>query len=322
MIPACILGTSHLFPGPPLPSATIAERCFPGKDPARLITATGVEERHWAPEGSLVADLATDAVRAALVAADLPADALERVILVTSAGGDWLVPATAGAVIGRLGIDGRADGFDLMNACVGLLTGLDLAARSVATGSGPVAVVSAELASRYVNASRPRPYGLFGDGAAAVIVGPAHGSAGVRSSWLRNSWGAGPTIGGPLVDAGRASVAIDFHTTSDRMTAMAVEGLVAAVHGALDRAGLTLGDVDHFLPHQPNGPLLQAMLTALDWDLARVDVHVHHTGSLASASVGVSLDRLFRSGRLRPGHRVLLASVGSPLAVGAMLYEA
>lgn len=320
MIPARILGSAHLFPGRLVTTAEVVERSKPGKDPARLEAATGIRTRHWkdAPDGTTTLGLAV--LRDALANAGLEAGALRRVIFVSSLCGDLIVPSNATALIGALGLDGRCDGFDLQNACVGFVSALDVAARGVATGVGVTAIVVVELGSRQIQPERPRPYGIFGDAAAAVILGPARGAEGFRAIALSNTWASGPTaiLENPAL-TGHAY--IDFTVTADTMVEMAVRGMVGAVRDVLTRAELTLDDVRWVLPHQPNLPLLMAFAKALAVDPSRLDVIVRDAGSLAAAVLPVTLDRLLRAGTVRSGDRILFATVGSPLVTGAALYE-
>jgi 3-oxoacyl-[acyl-carrier-protein] synthase-3 len=116
VIPARILGTAHLLPGRVVTTEELAEETRPGGDPTRLIAATGVRERRWAEPGTRAADVGAEVLRAALDNAGLPAEALERVIFVSASGGDWLIASTATAILAALGLDGKADGFDLCNA--------------------------------------------------------------------------------------------------------------------------------------------------------------------------------------------------------------
>ncbi len=321
MIPVRILGSAHRLPGRLVTTAEIVERTTPGKDPARLEAATGIRTRHHADPGTLCADLGADVLRDALADAGVEVSALRRVIFVSSVGGDWVIPATATAIIGAVGANGRCDGFDLQNACPGFISALDVAARGVATGVGVTAIVSVELPNRHTDPSSPRAYGVFGDAAAAVVLGPARGAEGLRAICLANDWADGPTIGVPQSALTRRLAFVEFSTSAQTMTSMAVGAMVRGVDEVLARAELTLDDVQWVLPHQPNLPLLLAFASALRLDPSRLDPVVRDIGSVASAAVPVTLDRLLRSGRVRPGDRILMASVGSPLVYGAALYQ-
>ena len=80
-------------------------------------------------------------------------------------------------------------------------------------------------------------------------------------------------------------------------------------------------DIEWVLPHQPNGRLLERIIEGLSLDPARVVRVVHDVGSVSSASIPISLHRLRESGRVRPGDRILMLSVGTGLAYGAVLIQ-
>src|SRR5262249_55235776 len=98
VIGARILGTGSFLPGRAVTTAEVVRAAAPDRDPAEIEAKTGIRVRHWAgPEGR-VAPIGAEALRRALDAAGLPANALRRIILATSTGGDALVPATANAL--------------------------------------------------------------------------------------------------------------------------------------------------------------------------------------------------------------------------------
>jgi 3-oxoacyl-[acyl-carrier-protein] synthase-3 len=314
-----IAGTGSVLPGPPVATRDLVARVPGAWDAERIAARTGIAARHFVAPGTTAADLAACAVRKALDAARLPAGALDRVIFVDSLGGDGLIPATANDVLGALGLSGGCDGFDLNNACLGFLSALDVAARGVATGQEAVAVVVAELGSRYITSEDPRPFFVFGDGAAAVIVTPGEGTEGILGSVLRNQPGnAGGVV---LSHPGRTGVreTIRFTKPNARMLHLALELLRDSTDAVLAQAGLRLADVDWVLPHQPNGAMLDAFVGALGVARERVVPVVHETGSVGAASIPISLDRLMSSGRVRPGDHVLMIGVGAGLSSGATL---
>ncbi|NPC83929.1 ketoacyl-ACP synthase III, partial [Pyxidicoccus fallax] len=136
MIPVRILGTASVLPGPAVTTAELCARV--GRDAAEVERKTGIHTRHFAPPGTRAADVAATALRGALEAAGVEAKALRRILCVTSMGGDVTTPATANRVAAALGLAGSCDAMDVSNACMGFLSAFDLAARSVATGLGPV----------------------------------------------------------------------------------------------------------------------------------------------------------------------------------------
>ncbi len=318
-MPVRIAGTSTLPAGPAVSTAELAGRLAVPRDPADVVDRTGIVSRHLAPPGVQAADLGARALRAALEVADLPAAALARLVFVDSLGGDMHIPPTANAVAVGAGIAGTCDCFDLNNACMGFLTALDLGARSIATGSGPVGIVVVEMGSRYIRADEPRPFLVLGDGVAAVVLDRARGGEGLLASYLRND---GSHDGGVRLANGNLTghaETIRFGATNATMAQLALDAIRRSTESVLADCGLTLSAVEWVLPHQPNGSLLDQIVEALGLDPARVIRVVHEVGSVGAASIAISLDRLLRSGRVRPGDHVLMTGVGAGLSFGAML---
>lgn len=320
MISARILGTGSFLPGRAHTTLDLARRAAPERDPARIQEKIGIRTRYWGPE----VDAATSgaaALTAALEAASLRPSELRRIIFVSSTGGDKTIPPTVNAVAEALGIDDTCDGFDLNNACTGFLSAFDLAARSVATGLGPVAVVVAETFSRYLPPEHPRPYLVLGDAAAAVVVGAGRPGEGVLASSLRNSSALRGQIRMAHRDRATEAAHIEFAAGYEEITESALRAIGASCRAVAAEAGVSLGDVEWFVPHQPNGKILERVAADLGILGERITSVVEEIGSVGAASVPVSLDRLLRSGRVKRGDRLLLTAVGAGTAYGATLYQ-
>ena len=316
-----IAGTGSVRPGPPVTTSEIVAQVPGTWDAAHVQARTGIAARHFVAPGTTAAALGAEALEKALDAARMPAAALTRVIFVDSLGGDGLIPATANDVLGALGISGSCDCFDLNNACLGFLSAFDVAARGVATGQSAVAIVVSELGSRFITPDDPRPYFVFGDAAAAVIVTASEDGAGILGSVLRNDAGnaGGVRLAHPAHTGARET--IRFTKPNAHMLDLALDLLRDSTTAVLAQADLRLDDVDWILPHQPNGIMLEAFVRALGIDSNRVVPVVHETGSVGSASIPMSLDRLMVSGRVRGGDHVLMIGVGAGLSSGATLLK-
>jgi 3-oxoacyl-[acyl-carrier-protein] synthase III len=202
---------------------------------------------------------------------------------------------------------------------MGFLTALDLGARTVATGGGPVAIAVVELLSRYTTPEDPRPYLVLADAAAAVVLEPARGDEGMLSAWLRNDAAAGGDI--VLENAGLTGrrETFQFAASNRAMHEHALGAIRAAAAAVLGAAGMALGEVEWVLPHQPNGSMLAAIERELGVAPERIVRVVDTLGSVGAASIATSLDRLLRGGRVRAGDRVLMVGVGAGIAYGAVL---
>lgn len=321
MIPVRILGTASYFPGKLMTTAEVSRMAIPPKDPAVVEAKTGIHTRWLAGPELRIADMAAHALRGAAEAAGIDVRDLKRVILANSNGGDVIGPATANDTVHALGLDNRCDCFDVINACMGWLTALDLGARSVATGLYPVGVVSAEANSRGIRPDDPRPWLVFGDAAAAAILVPGRPGEGILGIKLGNDGSLSRTVYVEHPAVCRTLESITMAIPNAEIGRIALEALQGSAAAVLAECGETMANVDWVLPHQPNGVLLDMTIEALGVPREKVVPVVAEIGSVVSASIPVSLDRLFRTRQVLRGDRILMIGVGSGISYGAALYR-
>lgn len=315
-----IAGTASARPGRVVSTEELARVAFPGRDPEELVAKTGIRARCWSDRDVPLDAYAAEVLGRALEDAKVPAASIRRLVLANCTGAELAFPASANRVAARLGLAG-ADAFDVNNACMGFLTILDLAARSVATGLGPVAVVSIELCSRHLDPSDPRPYLVFADGVAAAVITAPEGGSGIVASHLENDGALG---GNTILKNGNLTGRvehIEFPSTNRKMTDIALEKVERAAGAVLTQAGLRIEDVDWVLPHQPNGSMLDKIVERLHLDPERTVRLVDEIGSVGSAAIPMSLDALRRERGIGPGQHVLMVGVGAGVSSGAILYR-
>jgi 3-oxoacyl-[acyl-carrier-protein] synthase III len=320
-LPVRILGTASVLPGPPHTTAEIVKNLERPSDPAKWEQRTGIRARHWAEPGALATPFAVEALKGALASARMEATDLRRILFASSHGGDVTYPATANLVAAGLGLEGTCDAFDVNNACMGFLTALDIAARSVATGLGPVGIVAAELNSRIIRPSDHRPYLVFGDAVAAAIVGEGRPGEGIVASFLGNDASAPDAVFGESAQLTGRREYVQFRGGNVALLQVAMRTLMAGLTGLLERSTVALHDVEWIVFHQGNGAMLDFMVAELRLDPARVIRAADEVGAVTSACIPLCLDRLFRTRPVRPGDRILIAGIGSGVSYGATLYR-
>jgi 3-oxoacyl-[acyl-carrier-protein] synthase-3 len=307
---ARILGLGHHVPPEIVPNGEIAARI--GVDDAWIQKRTGIKSRRRALPHEKLSDYAVFSGRRALQ--DAGVDPLDvDLVLVATMTPDELTPNAAPVVAAELGAD-NAGAIDIGAACSGWLAALRLAAGQVETGRADrILVIGAELLTRITDFDDPKTAALFGDGAAAVLVG-ADGEGDI-----------GPIVlaaDGDLADRITAShedrvLRMDGHSTYQ----VAVKRLSEVTVAAVARAGLELEDIDLFVYHQANGRIIRAVGERLDLEPARVADYVAHMANTSAASIPLTLSLLREDGRLRPGQRVLLAAIGAGFTWGAGVIE-
>jgi 3-oxoacyl-[acyl-carrier-protein] synthase-3 len=321
VIPVRILGTGTYFPGRLVTTAEVAAMAVPPMDAARAEASTGIRTRWLSGPEARVSDMAARALRSAAEAAGMDVRDLKRVILATSIGGDLVSPATANATIHDLGLDGRCDCFDVNNACMGWLTAFDLGARAVATGLYPVGVVASEAMSRGIRPDQRRPWVVFGDAAAAAILAPGRPGEGILGIALGNDGSVPRTVFAEQAMLTGKLEWVQMAMPKRDMGPLVIRLLQESAQKVLDACGETMASVDWVLPHQPNGVMLGMIVEALGIAPEKMVPVVQDIGSVVSAAIPASLDRLLRTRPVRPGDRILMIGVGSGLSYGAALYR-
>ncbi|WP_041832441.1 3-oxoacyl-ACP synthase III family protein [Actinoplanes sp. N902-109] len=317
-----ILGTGAYVPEHEVTNEELVQRVT-DTTPEWIAGKTLIEARRFAAPHEATSDLATAAARAALEDAGIAAARVDYLIVSTSTG-DSPQPPTASLVQHALGA-GRAACFDINVVCAGFVFGLALAQSLIAVRPDAVVlVVAADVYSRILDFDDRRTAILFGDGAGAAVLGAVPEPYGLIDSELITRGDAHELIhvkaGGSRLPASAQTVADGDHYF--RMNGRGVRDFVVAgvppvLAGLLGRAGITPGQVDHFVPHQANGMMIRELVTAAGLTSARTHLVLDRLGNTGSASAAIALDQAARDGEIKDGDLVLLAGFGGGMSVGA-----
>ncbi len=93
--------------------------------------------------------------------------------------------------------------------------------------------------------------------------------------------------------------------------------LVSSGENALEAAGLTVDDVDLYVPHQANVRIIDHAVRRLGLPEDKVVVNVDRYGNTSSGSIPLALADALRDGRLQPGSIVLMTGMGAGLTWGS-----
>jgi 3-oxoacyl-[acyl-carrier-protein] synthase III len=325
-----ILGTGHFLPAQIRTNADL-ERMVDTTD-AWIVERTGIRERRIAEPGTMTSDMAVAAARRALEAAELTASDIDLIIVGTVTP-DMPMPATAVFVQQKLGAS-ACPAFDLSAACAGFLFGLTIADQFVRSGAAKhVLVVGVELLSRVIDWDDRTTCVLFGDGAGAVILGPANGALsnkgmprGLLSSHIQSDGALANSLmipGGGSVEPLTAELLErkrnKVHMRGQDIFKVAVKNLYSASKQALERTGLEAADIDWICPHQANLRIIDFAVSRLGVDTERVLGNIERVGNTSSASIPILLDENIRQGKIKPGDTVLMCALGAGISWGGAI---
>ena len=107
------------------------------------------------------------------------------------------------------------------------------------------------------------------------------------------------------------------HMNGREVFKFATRVLVSSAERALEAAGLTVDDVDLYVPHQANVRIIDHAVRRLGFPDKKVVVNVDRYGNTSSGSIPLGLADALADGRLQPGHVVLMTGMGAGLTWGS-----
>ena len=320
-----IFGTGHYLPEKVVTNRDL-ESVMETSD-EWIVTRTGIRQRHVAKPSEAASDMATQAAVRALEMAQISATQLDMIIVGTISG-DMPMPSTAMFVQRNIGARNDCPGFDLSAACAGFIYGLSIGDSFIRNGVAKyVLVVGVELLSRLVDWSDRSTAVLFGDGAGAVVLGPAQGDGrGVLSTHLYADsskiealWIPGGGSRTPPSEEMLKNKQHLVHMIGKDVFLAAVRRLSEAAQVALERNHMSGGDVDWVIPHQANIRILEAVQSRLQIPMERFFVNIDKTANTSSASVPIALDQAVRAGKVRDNQSLLFCALGGGIAWGSAM---
>jgi len=317
MMHSRIVGTGSYLPPNIVTNADLAARGLQTSD-EWIRERTGIRERRIAEKAQTSSDLALEASRQALQAADTRADQLDLIIVATSTP-DYVFPSTACLLQAKLGSKGQA-AFDVQAVCSGFVYGLATADNFIRAGQAKRAlVVGAEVFSRILDWNDRGTCVLFGDGAGAVVLA-ADRKPGIHASVLRADGSHAEILSVPGNVCGGAITGTPFlRMDGQAVFKFAVRVLDESARETVAAAGMKLQDIDWLIPHQANVRILEATARKLGLAREKLVVTVDHHGNTSAASVPLALDEYVRAGKIRTGQRLLLQGVGGGFTWGSSL---
>jgi 3-oxoacyl-[acyl-carrier-protein] synthase-3 len=291
-----------------------------------IVARTGIRERRVAREDEALSDMALPAAREALANARVdPADL--DLIIVATVTPDMTFPATAALIAEELEAPDAA-AYDLSAGCTGFMYGIAQAYGMLASGICRRAlVVGGDVLSKIVDWSDRTTCIVFGDGAGAVVMERvesggflgfelgADGSGGLQL-YLPAGGSRAPTTAATVAEHGHF-----VHMNGREVFKFATRVLVNSATKLLDQLGLTVADIDLYVPHQANVRIIKHAVERLGIPEEKVVVNVDRYGNTSSGSIPLALAEAVRDRRVDRGDIVLMTGMGAGLTWGSGVIE-
>lgn len=273
-----------------------------------ILERTGIARRHV---GGSTSELATIACQRAMDRAGVGPDDIDHLLLATTSP-DFICPGTAPAVANNLGLDCGA--VDIQAACSGWVYGLVHANGLMLQGMKRILVAGAEALDQITDYTDRGTGILFGNGAGAAVIEP-------------DTTGNGALLGFDMGAAGEyvrilyAEHGGLLQMDGKEVFRQAVTAINRSATNSLERAGLTIADVDLVIPHQANIRIVEAAWKKLGFSMEQTAMRLHETGNTSAASIPLVLDEALEQGRVSEGSIVMFVGFGAGMTWASTVHR-
>jgi 3-oxoacyl-[acyl-carrier-protein] synthase-3 len=317
---AAVLGIGSYRPSRVIPNSEVVEAIDSSDE--WIQQRSGIKQRRWATEDETVQMMSVEASREAIKRSGVDPHRIGAVIVATVSH-MFQTPAVATLIATELGLDKPA-AFDISAACAGFCHGIAMGSDMVRGGSAEyVLVIGVERLSDLTDVGDRGTAFIFADGAGAAVVGPS------------DEPGIGPVVWGSdgefydhirqredWREVLKSPEPVMPHLTMKGNPVFRWASFAMAKVGrqALDRAGITVDDLDVFVPHQANMRIIDAMARSMKLPgRVRIARDIAEQGNTSAASIPLALDRMIEEGEARSGDLALFIAFGAGLAYAAQV---
>lgn len=325
-----ILGTGSYLPDRVLTNDEISK--YVETDDEWIRSRTGIGERRIST-GENTSDIAAKAAINALEDSNLSAEDIDMIIVATVTP-DCYTPSTACIVQKLIGAK-NAVCFDISAACSGFIYGLNIAEQFLKNGNMRNAlVIGGETLSKILDWNDRGTCVLFGDGAGAAVV-----TLGEEKGVLANHMGSDGR-GSDLLRCNAAPVDINNallkkEVLGDKLSEnestkylfmegkeifkFAVKVMEETIEKLVERANLSIEDLDYIIPHQANLRIIDYTIRKLNIDKDKFYINLNNYGNTSAGSIPIALDEMNKKGLLKRGQNILMVGFGGGLTWGGTL---
>lgn len=295
-----------------------------------IFERTGIKNRRVASrEGKeFTTDMAMCSSIEALKVANIDPNEIEMILMLTATP-DMPLPNSASILQTKLGITNKCPCLDLSAACSGFVYGLTIANSLIQTGQMKyILLVASEMLSSIINWEDRSSCILFGDGSGACVLGRTQDDE--SSQVLSSILGADGT-GKEFLDCpyGGCVNPINYQVLKEKkqyinmkgkdMFKVATRTMVQNAKIVLDKANLTLDNIDWIIPHQANARIIEATVKKIGVDPKKVIVNIENYGNTSAVSIPLAFHEATRDNKIRRGDTILFDAFGAGLTSGATI---
>jgi len=304
----------------------------------KLAEKSGILERRVAGPQETALDLAFQAASRLLGRGLVDPAEIDYLVYCTQAP-EFLLPSGACILQHRLKLGRHIGAFDFNLGCSGYVYGLQVADALIRSGAARhVLLVTADTYSKYIHPGDRSTRTLFGDGAAATLLGPGQTWEGAGPFVLGTDGGGAMNLCVPsgglrlprsaetaveqVDEAGCVRSRDNLYMNGPALYTFALTVVPKCIAALLAKAGRTLADYDWFVLHQANKFMLESLVAKCRLPAEKMLYEYERIGNTVSSTIPIALQAHVESGAIRPGQRLLLAGfgVGYSWAAGELVW--
>lgn len=288
---------------------------------------TGIGERHVVSGEEDAVSLGIEAVNKLLTATKVEAETIDMIISATSAP-QRPYPSVACEIQASIGAD-NASAFDLVAACSGFLYAMQIARANISSGFAKrILVVATDATSKFLDWTDRTSCVLFGDGAAATILEVSEdGENDIINIHLEADGKCKefislnlPNQNCPLAEPHKNPDNLHIQMAGKDVYKYVMQKIPSIVEKTLNEAGMTIDDIDYFIPHQANLRMIEALTTRIKIAPEKVLHNIEKYGNTSAASIPCVISEKIKSGELKTPSTVLLSAFGAGMtSAGAII---
>ena len=343
-----IIGTGHFVPGKPVTNADLA-RVMDTSD-EWIFQRSGIRQRHFAGDGQGASDLAVEAAKRAIAAANLEAKDIDYIVFSTMTP-DYIFPGSGALLGAKLGIEG-VPALDIRQQCAAMIFGLQIIDGLVKSGAAKtILFVGAEAHAGFMpwedwdilsgestravsdeareRANRHRALAvLFGDGAGALVFRATDRDAGLIKLKVHTDGRFAETL---YVPGGGFRTrpywkqnmyeeqAYIPHMEGRELFKFAVTKLPETARALSEEAGIPLDNIDWFLAHQANDRINEYVRKDLGVPREKMPMNIARFGNTSAGTIPILIDEVTRAGKLKKGELAMVLGLGAGVHWGTAL---
>ena len=318
-----ILGTGKALPSFEMTAEDIDRE--QGLSVGSTFRITGLKRRYFLKDES-ASNLMSNAIMQALENANLEVNDIDCIIS-ANATMQQMIPFNAAGVHKLLNPQRNIPSFDINMTCLSALRAFDIAS-NLLNEYPKILIVSCDIASTGLDWSDIRTAGIFGDGAAAIVVGKSEKGGIIVSNFETHSEGfeycqirGGGTKLAPSIYEGDYREIGLFEMNGKKLFKLSSKILPKFIKNTLNKKGLHLDDIDWIVPHQASQASLNHIVKMLGVEKHKlIDIFRNH-GNQVAASIPTALHELCTTKELKSGDKVMLVGTSAGVGLGLVVWE-